>query len=330
MGCRGSFQYRGRFRPCSRNQHGSWQQHRSHHRSQHRGQHRRDYELVREDETVCEDETVARSDFSFQVETRLSEGDFGQALGRTGNIVTPHGSIRTPAFIPVGTKGTVKTVLPESMQELGAQAVLANAYHLYLQPGSDIVEQAGGLGRFMNWPGPTFTDSGGFQVLSLGAGFKKILAMDATKVRSDEIIAEGKDRLAHVDDDGVTFKSHIDGTMHRFTPETSMRVQYEIGADIAFAFDECTTLVNTRGYQERSVERTHLWAKRCVAAHARLVSGHPDRPYQALWGVVQGAQYEDLRRLSARGLAELELDGYGIVGALEKQNLGMIVRWVSE
>lgn len=273
---------------------------------------------------------MAQSEFSFRVETRLPENESGQSLGRTGTIVTPHGPIRTPAFIPVGTKGTVKTVLPESMRELGAQAVLANAYHLYLQPGSDIVEQAGGLSRFMNWPGPTFTDSGGFQVLSLGAGFKKILAMDASKIRSDEIIAEGKDRLAHVDDDGVTFKSHIDGTMHRFTPETSMRVQYEIGADIVFAFDECTTLVNTRAYQERSVERTHLWARRCVAAHRRLVSGHPDRPYQALWGVIQGAQYEDLRRLAARGLAGLDLDGYGIGGALEKQNLGNIVRWVCE
>lgn len=273
---------------------------------------------------------MARSAFSFQVGKRLSDGKSGSSLGRTATIITPHGSIKTPAFIPVGTKGTVKTVLPESMKDLGAQAILANAYHLYLQPGSDIVEQAGGLGRFMNWPGPTFTDSGGFQVLSLGAGFKKVLAMDAAKVRSDEIIAQGKDRMAHVDDDGVTFKSHIDGTMHRFTPETSMRVQFEIGADIVFAFDECTTLVNTRSYQERSVERTYLWAKRCVAAHQRLVSSHPERPFQALWGVVQGAQYEDLRRLSARSLAGLEFDGYGIGGALEKSNLGTIVRWVSE
>jgi queuine tRNA-ribosyltransferase len=290
----------------------------------------RDHGFGCEDGRFCKDENVARSEFNFKVGTRLCENESELGLGRTGTIETPHGSIKTPAFIPVGTKGTVKTVLPESMRELGAQAILANAYHLFLQPGSDLIEEAGGLGRFMNWSGPTLTDSGGFQVLSLGAGFKKILAMDATKVRSDEIIAEGKDRLAHVDDDGVTFKSHIDGTMHRFTPEVSMRVQYEIGADIVFAFDECTTLVNTRGYQERSVERTHLWAERCVAAHRELVSGHPDRPYQALWGVVQGAQYEDLRRHAARGLAELELDGFGIGGALEKQILGSIVRWVCE
>ena len=277
---------------------------------------------------ICEDVSVTDA-FGFQPQATL-DAEMSGALGRTGTIVTPHGEIRTPAFIPVGTKATVKGALPESVAGVGAQAVLANAYHLYLQPGSDIVEQAGGLGRFMNWPGPTFTDSGGFQVLSLGAGFKKILAMDATDVRSDDIIAEGKDRLAHVDDDGVTFKSHIDGSKHRFTPEVSMQVQYQIGADIIFAFDECTTLVNTRPYQERSVERTQLWAERCVAEHRRLLRNHPDRPYQALLGVVQGAQYEDLRRQAARGLAALDLDGYGIGGALEKENLGAILRWVCE
>ena len=122
----------------------------------------------------------------------------------------------------------------------------------------------------MGWHGPTITDSGGFQVLSLGVGFKKILAMDARSVRSDDVIAEGKDRLAHVDDDGVTFKSHLDGSMHRFTPEVSMQVQHQIGADIMFAFDECTTLLNTREYQERSVARTQGWAERCVAEHERL------------------------------------------------------------
>ena len=144
-------------------------------------------------------------------------------LGRAGVIRTPHGDIHTPAFIAVGTKATVKSVLPETMADLGAQAVLANAYHLYLQPGADIVDEAGGLGAFMNWPGPTFTDSGGFQVLSLGAGFKKVLAMDADRVQADDVIAPGKNRLATVDDDGVTFKSHLDGSMHRFTPEVSMR-----------------------------------------------------------------------------------------------------------
>ena len=252
------------------------------------------------------------------------------AAGRTGEIHTPHGSIRTPAFIPVGTRATVKAVLPETMAELGAQALLANAYHLYLQPGADVVDEAGGLGAFMNWPGPTFTDSGGFQVMSLGAGFKKTLAMDARGVTSDDVIAPGKERLAHVDDDGVTFKSHLDGSMHRFTPEVSMRIQHQLGADVIFAFDELTTLMNTRGYQEEALARTQAWAERCVAEHRRLAEERADRPYQALFGVVQGAQHEDLRRRAARDLAALELDGFGIGGAIEKENLADIVGWVTD
>ena len=265
------------------------------------------------------------SDFSFTVERRLDG-----ALGRAGVMHTPHGPIRTPAFTPVGTKATVKAVLPETMRDLGAQVILANAYHLYLQPGADIVDAAGGLAAFMGWHGPTITDSGGFQVLSLGVGFKKVLAMDSKAQRSDDVIAKGKDRLAHVDDDGVTFKSHLDGSMHRFTPEVSMQVQHQIGADIMFAFDECTTLMNTREYQERSVQRTQDWAVRCVAEHQRLTDERADKPYQALFAVVQGAQYEDLRRQSARDLAALPVDGFGIGGALEKDQLGTIVRWVCE
>jgi queuine tRNA-ribosyltransferase len=262
---------------------------------------------------------------SFSVTNRLPD-----AQGRTGTLRTPHGDIETPAFIAVGTKATVKAVLPESMSDLGAQAVLANAYHLYLQPGPDIVETAGGLGKFMNWSGPTFTDSGGFQVLSLGAGFKKVLAMDVKGLRSDDVIAVGKTRLATVDDDGVTFKSHLDGSKHRFTPEVSMQIQHQLGADIIFAFDECTTLMNTREYQERSVDRTQAWATRCVDEHRKLTQERAGKPYQALFGVIQGAQYEDLRRQAVRDLLPLGFDGFGIGGALEKENLGTIVRWCCE
>jgi queuine tRNA-ribosyltransferase len=267
------------------------------------------------------------------------EAELPGRLGRVGVIHTPHGDIRTPAFIAVGTAATVKSVLPETMKQLGAQAILANAYHLYLQPGPEIVAEAGGLGAFMNWPGPTFTDSGGFQVMSLGVGFKKVLAMDTARLQTDDIIAKGKERLAVVDEDGVTFRSHLDGSKHRFTPEVSIGIQHQLGADIIFAFDELTTLVNTRGYQERSVQRTHEWAVRCLVEHQRLQSTTPERPRQALFGVVQGAQYEDLRRQAARGLAQigeasgpaegLSFDGYGIGGALEKQNLATIVGWVS-
>ena len=265
----------------------------------------------------------------FSIEAELAGG-----RGRSGAIHTPHGDIRTPAFVAVGTKATVKAVLPETIRELGAQAVLANAYHLYLQPGPDIVAAAGGLGAFMNWPGPTFTDSGGFQIMSLGSGLRKVLMEDPGRVQADDIIAKGKQRLARVDDDGVTFTSHLDGSTHRFTPEVSIAIQHQLGADIIFAFDELTTLVNTRAYQEESLARTHAWAQRCLVEHRRLsVSEAAPRPPQALFGVVQGAHYEDLRRQACRGLESIVdadgrgFDGYGIGGALEKQNLATIVGW---
>ncbi len=265
----------------------------------------------------------------FEIEKRITQISDENLQGRVGVIHTPHGDIQTPAFIPVGTKATVKSVLPESMRELGAQAILANAYHLYLQPGPEIVDAAGGVAKFMNWNGPTFTDSGGFQVLSLGVGFKKVLAMESVTVQSDDVIADGKDRLAHVDDDGVTFKSHLDGSMHRFSPEISMQVQHQLGADIIFAFDECTTLLNTRNYQELALERTYKWAERCIKEHKRLTAERSEKPYQALWGVLQGAQYEDLRRKAAKDLGALDFDGFGLGGALDKAELGTIVNWMT-
>lgn len=259
---------------------------------------------------------------------------------RAGVISTPHGDIATPAFIPVATKATVKTLTPEQVRQVGAQAILSNAYHLYLQPGPDIVDEAGGVAAFENWNGPTYTDSGGFQVMSLGVGFKKVLAMDTADLTEGDIRAARKDRLARVDDDGVDFKSVIDGSPHRFTPEVSMQIQHHLGADIIFAFDELTTLVDTRAYQEGSVERTLRWAKRCLDEHDRLTALRDTKPRQSLWGVVQGAQYEDLRRHAARGLVELDarareegrrgFGGYGIGGALEKSNLGTIVGWVTD
>ena len=260
--------------------------------------------------------------------------------GRTGVIHTPHGDIQTLAFIPVATKATVKTLTPEQIRSTGAQAILSNAYHLYLQPGPDIVDEAGGVAAFENWHGPTYTDSGGFQVMSLGVGFKKVLAMDTAGLVEGDIRAANKDRMARVDDDGVDFKSFIDGSSHRFTPEVSMQIQHQLGADIMFAFDELTTLVDTREYQEHSVERTRRWAKRCLDEHHRLTELRTHRPKQSLWGVVQGAQYEDLRRHATRGLLELDqkareagrrgFGGFGIGGALEKENLGMIVGWVTD
>ena len=275
-------------------------------------------------------------DRGFDLQTRL---EVGSGLGRTGTIHTAHGVIETPAFIPVGTKANVKALVPEMVRSLGAQAVLANAYHLFLQPGSDLVDEAGGVGQFMNWAGPTYTDSGGFQVLSLGAGFKKVLSQEfsgAAHTDDPRIHMQAvKASRAVVDEDGVIFHSHIDGSKHRFNPEVSMRIQHELGSDIMFAFDELSSRLHPRDYQEESLERTHAWARRCLEAHRRLTEERADKPYQQLWGVIQGAQYEDLRRHAARTMAAMEengqiFDGFGVGGALEKENLGTIVSWVCE
>lgn len=265
------------------------------------------------------------SGFSFEIKHKLDG-----TLARAGAINTPHGQIETPAFIVVGTKATVKALLPEQVKDIGAQAVLANAYHLYLQPSHKLVEKAGGLGKFMHWDGPTFTDSGGFQVLSLGSGYKKVLAMQSGSIDEAEVIAPTKERRALVDEDGVTFKSHIDGSMHRFTPEHSIQVQNALGADIIFAFDELTSLLDSYSYQVESLARTHAWAQRCLDEMRLIRKKYPERPYQALFGVIQGAQYEDLRKDAAKFMGNLSFDGYGIGGALEKEKMGQIVRWVNE
>jgi queuine tRNA-ribosyltransferase len=265
------------------------------------------------------------ADFSFEIQHKLDG-----TLARAGVINTPHGQIETPAFIVVGTKASVKAILPEQLKQIGAQAVLANAYHLYLQPGHKLVEKAGGLGEFMHWDGPTFTDSGGFQVLSLGSGYKKVLAMQSGSIDESEVIAPTRERRALVDEDGVTFKSHIDGSKHRFTPEHSIQVQAAIGADIMFAFDELTSLLDSYSYQVESLARTHRWAQRCLEELQLIRNKHPKKPYQALFGVIQGAQYEELRKDASKFMGGLPFDGYGIGGALEKENMGTIIRWVNE
>lgn len=290
-------------------------------------------------EAGCTLDLAPMSDLSFTLNNKLADDAPGKH-GRTGVIHTPHGDIATPAFIPVATKATVKTLTPEQIRETGAQAILSNAYHLYLQPGPDIVDEAGGVSAFENWHGPTYTDSGGFQVMSLGSGFKKVLAMDTTNLTRNDIKAAKKERMALVDEDGVDFKSVIDGSKHRFTPEVSMQIQHQLGADIIFAFDELTTLVDAYDYQVESVERTRRWAQRCLLEHERLTQERVGKPLQSLWGVVQGAQFEDLRRQAVKGLLDLDrqaadegrrgFGGFGIGGALEKENLGTIVGWVCD
>ncbi len=249
------------------------------------------------------------SSFSFSIEKKTG------ALARAGIIRTPHGDIETPAFIAVGTKATVKSLTPELIRTTGAQAVLANTYHLYLEPGEDVVAEGGGLARFMGWEGPTFTDSGGFQVFSLGAGYGK---GGANKFKAK--IGRGKEdmheKLAVVDEEGVTFRSHIDGSEHRFTPERSMDIQHALGADIIFAFDECASPDAPHDYQRVAMERTHRWAERSLAQH------RSNRSPQALFGIVQGGRHEDLRSESARIIGGMDFDGFGIGGSFSKEDLG--------
>lgn len=259
----------------------------------------------------------------FEIHHRLNG-----TLARTGTITTPHGTIQTPAFVPVATQAALKALIPEQLESTGAQTLLVNAYHLYLRPGHNTIDQAGGVHEFMRWNKPTFSDSGGFQVMSLGFGFKKVVDMSGDR---SENVTRKKDKLAWIDDDGVTFKSHLDGSLHKFTPELSMQIQHGIGADITFAFDELTTLHHDYNYQVESLDRrTHPWAERSLAEHKRLNTERTHRPPQALFGVIQGADYEDLRRKSAKFLGAMDFDGFGLGGALRKEIIGDIVRWMVE
>ncbi|OHW62598.1 queuine tRNA-ribosyltransferase [Andreesenia angusta] len=205
-----------------------------------------------------------------------------ETKARLGKIHTPHGEIETPIFMPVGTRATVKAMTPEELKEINAQIILSNTYHLYLKPGHDIVEEAGGLHKFMNWDRPILTDSGGFQVFSLG-------------------------NMRKINEDGVEFKSHIDGSKHFITPEKSIEIQNALGSDIMMAFDECVSYPSDWHYVKDSMERTTRWAKRCKDANK-----NPDK--QAIFGIIQGGMYKDLREQSARELLELDFPGYAVGG----------------
>ncbi len=283
--------------------------------------------------------------FSFEITHSSKEAP----LARSGVIHTPHGDIRTPAFITVGTKATVKALTAEQIRDaVGAQAVLANTYHLYLEPGDEIVAKHGGFPNMMGWKKdgkvlPSVTDSGGFQVFSLGqalghgvskiATSEEISAYESTlsKREEKEIAQESiHEKMAHIDEEGVTFKSVIDGSRHRFTPERSMQIQHNLGADIFFAFDECTSPLAPIAYQKEAMDRTHRWAKRSLDEHKRLGVSAATGEMQALFGVVQGGAYEELRRESARILGAMDFDGYGIGGSFTKDDMATAVRWVCE
>jgi queuine tRNA-ribosyltransferase len=304
----------------------------------------------------------------FKIEKKLKN-----FLGRAGVITTPHGIIETPAFVAVATKGTVKSLTPEQVMDTGAQIVLANTYHLYLEPGDDIVKALGGLNKMMNWNGPTMTDSGGFQVFSLGVAFEygisKFIALDSppSQIVEEAYDALRKNKKAHVTEDGVKFQSIIDGSEHFFSPEKSIQIQHNIGADIIFAFDECTSPHATYKYIKESMERTHRWAERSLAEHKKLGaeteyslagslstpsgvalplgSSACETPRQensvsapALFGIVQGGRYKDLREESARFMAGLGtagpergegFDGFGIGGSFIKEDMNEAVKWVN-
>jgi len=308
----------------------------------------------------------------FNIEKRLSakggSASGGKnSLGRAGVIITPHGEIHTPAFVAVGTKATVKSLNPEQVRDAGVEVVLGNTYHLYLQPGDEIVHDAGGIGKFMNWRrsdgniAPTMTDSGGFQVFSLGAAYGKDISKITKVTDPSLLIPERFDdsdapRLAKIGQDGVSFKSHLDGSIHYITPEKSIQIQHNLGADIIFAFDECTSPVEDLKYQEEALERTHRWAERSLAEHLKLCStslnfssllpseSTPRVPHSeklersfapALFGIVQGGREESLRKKSAKIISEINVDGkyfdgFGIGGSFAKEDMSTAVKWVNE
>jgi queuine tRNA-ribosyltransferase len=225
---------------------------------------------------------------------------------RTGLITTPHGPIETPVFMPVGTRGTVKSLTPGQLKAHGAQIILGNTYHLYLQPGHELIARMGGLHTFMSWDGPILTDSGGFQVFSLVYGG----IADEVKGRRPTQQPQAGPNMVKVTEDAVIFRSYIDGSQHVFTPERSIEVQKGIGADIILCFDELPPFRAGYDYTARSLERTHRWEARCLAYHQQQPTD------QALFGIVHGGVFADLRRMSAEYLRELPFDGLCIGGSL--------------
>lgn len=242
---------------------------------------------------------------------------------RAGVLSTPHGDIPTPALLVVGTKATVKALGPDDLERAGVPGLLCNTYHLWLRPGPDLIASLGGLHRFMGWSGPIMTDSGGFQVFSLGWGLEHGVGKIGFFPGEREPPGSGakrRERLARVDEEGVTFTSHLDGSRLRLTPELSIAIQQKLGADIILALDECTSPFHDYAYTRVALERTHRWALRCLEARASS---------QALYGIVQGGYFPDLRIRAARFIASLPFDGYAIGGSLgrSKEDMGRVLEW---
>lgn len=257
-------------------------------------------------------------DFRFEITHKIPG-----KLGRAGVIHTPHGKIKTPAFMTVGTQGYVRFVSSEQLQEISAQAMLSNGYHLRRK--SYKIAEEGGLSKWSGWHGPTLTDSGGFQVMSLGSGLGKVVSMDKDRGVTN---TAHKERLAHVTEQGVNFTDPFDGQPDFIGPEESMQIQCRIGADIHMAFDELTSLADDYDYNVEALARTERWAKRSLDEHMKLRDTLGYR--QSLYGVLQGGRWEDLRRSTAKKLGEMPFDGYGLGGAFLKEDLSEILRWCNE
>jgi len=263
-----------------------------------------------------------RNGFSFEV--LATDGN-----ARAGRLTTPHGVIETPSFVPVGTLGTVRGVCAEDLEAIGVQAVIANAYHLHLQPGEALIDHMGGLHGFMGWQGALMTDSGGFQIFSLGAAKEHGVGKMAS-IFSDgadpgaRLRAKKKPRLVEIHEEGADFISFLDGSRHRFTPESVVALQRKLGADIMLILDECTSPLHDYAYTREAMERTHRWAVRALEAHG----GHSQEA-QALFGIVQGGAFQDLRERSAAFLAKQDFDGYAIGGSLgqSKQDMYRVLEW---
>jgi queuine tRNA-ribosyltransferase len=284
--------------------------------------------------------------FKFEITAKDKE-----SKARVGEITTAHGIIKTPSFVPVGTKASVRSLAPQDLKDLNVQIVFGNTYHLHLQPGEDIVRDFGGIAKFMNWNGPTITDSGGFQVFSLakanrgpaasfppatapsasasvrGVGNPSSVVTSSVKFMEDKEDDESEENLVKITEDGVMFRSHIDGSKHMFTPEKSIEIQKKLGADLIVAFDECAPHPSTYDYTKAAMERTHRWATRSLEA-SKLKQYHPWQ--QALYGIVQGGIYEDLRKESAKFISKMAFGGIAIGGVSvgeSKQEMRDVLEW---
>lgn len=243
---------------------------------------------------------------------------------RAGKLVTPHGTIQTPSFVTVGTLATVTALSIEDLRQIGSQVIIANSYHLYLQPGEELIRRMGGLHGFMGWEGVLMSDSGGFQVFSLGAakehGVGKIAPIFPEELdRGGHLGSKKKKPLVRVDEDGVEFISYFDGSKHRFTPERVIEIERRLGADIILVLDECTSPLHDYDYTKAAMERTHRWAVRALEEFQRNSPEH-----QAVFGILQGGAYQDLREASARFISGQPFDGYAIGGSLGRSKDDMI------